>query len=168
MLYLVELRVSHLLLFIVAHAKELFEKNNPRIQLFKGGEKRFPLRLSPKGQRLFPTFKEDFIKFSSNKKKAGAPFITASNHLTKVIARETFDKELNKILAIVSAQLEKHLRTNSFKATLISISELLKSTPIDEVKELIEHRSIRSSLGYKRSKLQPRQMDKILIPLKPL
>ena len=165
LLYLTGLRVSNLLLFNVAHARELFEKGNTRIQRIKGGEKRFPLRLSPKGRNFLLRFKDDFIKLSRNK-KSDAPLFTAANDLTKVIAREIFDKELNQILAIASAQLEKHLRTHSFRATIIT--ELLKTTPIDDVKEIIGHKSISSTIEYKRSRLQPRQMDKMLSALNPL
>lgn len=165
LLYLTGLRVSNLLLFSVAHARELFEKGNTRIQLIKGGEKRFPIRLSPKGRNLLLRFKEDFIKLTRNK-SADAPLFTTAKDFTKPIARDNFDKELNKILAIASAQLEKHLRTHSFRATIIT--ELLKSSPIDDVKELIGHKSISSTLEYKRSRLHPRQMDKMLSALNPL
>ena len=165
LLYLTGLRVSNLLLFNVAHARELFDKGNTRIQLIKRGEKRFPLRLSPKGRRFLLRFREDFMKLAHNKKD-DAHLFTAAQDLTKPIARENFDKELNKILAKASAQLEKHLRTHSFRATIIT--ELLKREPIEDVKEIIGHRSISSTLEYKRSRLQPRQMDKMLTALNPL
>src|SRR3569623_58194 len=165
LLYLTGLRVSNLLLFTVAHARELFEKGNTRIQLIKRGEKRFPLRLSPKGRRLLLRFKEDFIKLAHNK-TADAPLFTTAKDFTKPIARDNFDKELNQILTTASAQLQKHIRTHSFRATIIT--ELLKTSPIDDVKEIIGHRSISSTLEYKRSRLQPRQMDKMLSALNPL
>lgn len=165
LLYLTGLRVSNLLLFNVAHAMELFEKGNTRIQLIKGGEKRFPLRLSPKGRRLLLRFKQDFMKLAHNK-TADAPLFTTAKDFTKPIARDNFDKELNQILTAASAQLQKHLRTHSFRATIIT--ELLKSSPIDDVKEIIGHKSISSTLQYKRSRLQPRQMDKMLSALNPL
>ncbi len=57
-------------------------------------------------------------------------------------------------------KLEKHIRTHSFRATLIT--ELLKSTPIDEVKEVIGHKDISSTLEYKRSRLSQKQTKKIV------
>lgn len=165
LLYLTGLRVSNLLLFNVAHAREFFEKGNTQIQLIKGGEKRFPLRLTPKGRKFLLRFKEDFIKLAGNK-SADAPLFTTAKDFTKPISRDNFDKELNKILAIASGMFEKHIRTHSFRATIIT--QLLKSTPIDDVKEIIGHKSISSTLEYKRSRLQPRQMDKMLTALNPL
>lgn len=165
LLYLTGLRVSNLLLFNVAHAMELFDKGNTRIPLIKRGEKRFPLRLTPKGRKLLLRFKEDFTKLAHNKTADMLLFTTAKD-FTKPIARENFDKELNQILITASAQLQKHLRTHSFRATIIT--ELLKTSPIDDVKEIIGHKSISSTLEYKRSRLQPRQMDKMLSALNPL
>lgn len=55
-----------------------------------------------------------------------------------------------------SVILEKHIRTHSFRATVIT--ELLKSTLVDQVKEVIGDKSI----GSTRSRLQPRQVNKIL------
>lgn len=77
LLYLTGLRVENQLLFSIAHTKELFEKGNTRIQLIKGGEKRFRLRLSPKSRRLLQRFKENFIKLSSNKKGV-TPFFSVA------------------------------------------------------------------------------------------
>lgn len=54
----------------------------------------------------------------------------------------------------------KHLRTHSFRATLIT--ELLTSTRLDQVKELIGHSDIKSTLTHKRGGLSQEQQVKVL------
>ena len=51
------------------------------------------------------------------------------------------------------------MRTHSFRATIIT--ELLASTFMHQVKQVIGHRSISTTLEYKRCRLQPRQIHKI-------
>lgn len=162
LLFLTGLRVSNLLLFKVAHGSELFEKGNTHIPLIKGGESRYPLRLSAKGRKMLLHFKEDFIHLKKGK-AADMPLFTANHEINKPISRETFDKELNLILTQASIKLEKHLRTHSFRATIIT--ELLRYNPIDEVKEVMGHKSISSTLEYKRGRLNTRQIDKMLSTL---
>lgn len=159
LLYLTGLRVSNLLVLQVRNIKELVEKRNTTIPLIKGGEQRFNLRLSAKGKRRLIQFKDD-IEVLIRDKPDNAPLFTAAHDFTKHISTDTFERELNTILAKASSQLEKHLRTHSFRATIIT--ELLVSTPIEDVKEVIGHKSISSTLEYKRSRLLPRQVDKIL------
>jgi site-specific recombinase XerD len=158
-LYLTGLRVSNLLLFQVSHVKQLMEKGHTRITLIKGGEKRFPLHLSPKGRHILRACMPDFIKLSKEKRE-DQPVFSPLNNPNKSLPRVNFDKELNSILAKASEKLEKHIRTHSFRATIIT--DLLKSTPIDEVKDIIGHKAISSTLEYKRTRLQPSQVIKIL------
>lgn len=162
LLFLTGLRLSNLLLFKVAHGNELFEKGNTRIPLIKGGETRYPLRLSAKGKRMLLHFKEDFIQLK-REKTADMPLFTANHELNKPISRETFDREFNDVLIQASFKFEKHIRTHSFRATIIT--ELLKDNPIDEVKEVMGHKSISSTLEYKRSRLNTRQVDQMLSTL---
>ena len=162
LLFLTGLRVSNLLLFKVQHAADLMEKANTNIPLIKGGESRYPLRLSAKGRKMLLRFKDDSACLKQGK-TADMHLFTANKEPQKPIARETFDKELNFILVQASAQFEKHLRTHSFRATFIT--QLLKYSPIDEVKELIGHKSVTTTMDYKRSRLTTRQMDKMLAKL---
>jgi integrase len=73
---------------------------------------------------------------------------------------EIFDRELNHILVKASTLFEKHLRTHSFRATLIT--DLLESVSIDNLKELISHRSTSLTLEYRRSRLSFSERKEIL------
>ena len=159
LLFITGLRVSNLLLFHVSNGKELLEKGNTTIQVIKGGEKRLSLRLGSKGRNLLLKFKDDYIKLSTDK-KADQPLFTTPHDLNSTITRETFDKEVNKILTKASAIFEKHIRTHSFRATIVT--QLLKHTPIELVKEVMGHKPQGRDLDSKRSRLQPREVDKIL------
>ena len=73
---------------------------------------------------------------------------------------DNFEKELNKILEKASIILKKNIRTHSFRATVIT--ELLANNiAIDDVKEIIGHKSIESTLNYKRLRLSPRQIQRV-------
>ncbi len=159
LLFLTGLRVSNLLIFKVYNAFELLDKGYTKISLIKGGEQRFHLQLSNKGLKLLNEFRTDFLLLSKDKFN-DSPLFSPIDDKNKSLPRESFDKELNKILNKASGKLEKYIRTHSFRATLIT--ELLESTPIDQVKDIIGHRSINSTLEYKRSKLKPEQIKRIL------
>ena len=158
-LYLTGLRVSNLLLFSVKNIKELFEKGRTHISLIKGGEKRHPIRLSNQGHQILSAIKDD-CSFLFKGKNDNDLLFTPLNYFNKPMQREFFDKELNDILKQASNQLGKFIRTHSFRATLIT--DLLQTTPIDQVKELIGHRSIASTIEYKRSTLTNKQAIQIL------
>ncbi len=100
------------------------------------------------------------LKFLIKGKSLQDPFFSSALKLDVAIARETFDRELNNILKSASARLGKHLRTHSFRATLIT--DLLENTPIDVVKDFIGHQDIKSTLTYKRSRLSVEDHAKVL------
>jgi integrase len=115
----------------------------PISPLLKGGDSRHPQRLSAKGKKMLLSFKHDFIALAKGK-TGDMPLFTANQQPSKPISRENFDKEFNRILIKASSQFEKHLTTHSFRATMIT--ELLRHSPIDEVKQVIGHRSRSSTL----------------------
>ena len=158
LLYLTGLRVSNLLLLNKRHITELMTKGVTNISLIKGGAKRFNLALSPKGKKFLLKYKEAYLTMCK-KKEDNDPVFTTVQELREPIRRDNFDKELNLTLKQASIELKKYIRTHSFRATIIT--ELLKETSIDEVKEVIGHRSISSTLEYKRSRLSPQEIKKI-------
>lgn len=85
---------------------------------------------------------------------------TAHNDIDRVIARDTFDKKVNNILTKASILVEKHLRNYSFRATFVT--DLLEYAPIEDLKQLLVYKDINTTLEYKRSTLQPREIDRIL------
>ena len=157
LLFVTGLRVSNLLTFTVENVRCLFESGETTISLIKGGESRFPLHLSNSGLEFFRRFKADWDVLYAKRSNDSLFFV--SKDFTP-ISREFFDRELNNILTKASVILEKHLRTHSFRATMIP--ELLKSTPIDEVKEVMGHKSIATTLEYKRGRLSSNAIKKIL------
>lgn len=158
LLYLTGYRVSNLLLLNVRNLKELMEKGNTQISLIKGREQRFNLILSNKGKRLLLNFKDAFYILSANKNE-NDPIFTPINKINVPMPRENLDKELNKTLKSASELLQKNIKTHSFRATVIT--ELLaNSISIDDVKEIVGHKSINSTLHYKRSRLSPQEIKK--------
>lgn len=90
-------------------------------------------------------FKNEFHILAENKTN-DIPVFSAINNKLLSIARENFDTntKLNNIVNKTFAILEKHIRTHSFRATVIT--ELIKSTPIEDVAEFLGHVSISSTL----------------------
>ena len=86
-------------------------------------------------------------------------FFTTQNTLDKPINRSSFDTELNHILIKASQLFDKHIRTHSFRASIIT--DFLKSTFIDVVKEFIGHKSIKTTLQYKRGQLNEVEVKNI-------
>lgn len=104
--------------------------------------------------------KKDFTILCENK-TVNDPLFSSKKNPAKVIARETFDDYLNKVLMKASSLFGKHLRTHSFTATFIT-DLLVSDVPIDKVKEFIGHNDIKSTLTYKRSRLDACSIKKIL------
>lgn len=155
LLYLTGLRVSNLLVFNVINGKELFEKGQTKIKLRKGCEERFNLVLSTRARRLLLDYKDTFLTLCEDKLDNDPLFTSLSNNSIPMRS-DNFEKELNKILEKASIILKKNIRTHSFRATVIT--ELLTNNiAIDDVKEIIGHKSIESTLNYKRLRLSPRQ-----------
>jgi site-specific recombinase XerD len=158
-LFLTGLRVSNLLVFSILNVKDLFSNGRTYIQLIKGGEARHKLVLTSKGRTFLKGFFLDYETLSVNKK--GSDFLFSAPKNNEIpFNMELFDRELNSILAKASTLYEKHLRTHSFRATFIT--DLLESVPIDDVKEIIGHRSIATTLEYKRSRLTDLEKTSIL------
>ena len=162
LLYLTGLRVSNLLILSLRHVKSLFKEGKMVIPLIKKGNDRHLIELSVKGLSLFQEHEKDFKTLCKDKKLTNYVFTTEFN-INKAISRESFDRELNSILKKASLDFGKHLRTHSFRATFIT--DLLKSTPIDDVKEFIGHRDIETTLTYKRSRLSEEKIKEVLIHL---
>lgn len=146
------------MLLKVQHIKELIEQGKTNIPLIKNGASRHDIALHQKGLTLLRQYINDYQVLAEDKTN-DMPFFSAIDKKDQTLARENFDKELNCILKKASVLLEKHIRTHSFRATVIT--ELLKSTPIEDVAEYMGHRSISSTLEYKRSRLTITQIKKI-------
>ena len=77
------------------------------------------------------------------------------------LTRESFDRDLNKVLIKASIILGKHLRTHSFRATFIT--DLLSvGVAIHDVEALTGHRDIQSTYSYNRSSVTQEQARAIM------
>ena len=158
-LYLTGLRISNLLVFTVLNGRELFSDGVTTIPLIKGGEQRHKIILTVKGRHFLKDFLSDYEILTATKKGSHFLFSTPKNNELS-FNPELFDRELNSILSKASALYEKHLRTHSFRATFIT--DLLESVQIEDVKEIIGHRNIATTLEYKRSRLSDSETKQLL------
>lgn len=159
LLYCTGLRVSNLLALSINHVRELMDKGRACIPLNKGGAPRHTIALSTQGKKLIREHLPDFTRLMLDKEGTN-PFFTTQIQLHKPIDRSSFDNELNIVLKKISLELHKHIRTHSFRATIIS--ELLETTPIQIVRDLIGHRSIKTTVQYNRSKVTNEQLEDVL------
>lgn len=166
LLYLTGLRVSNILIFSVSNVKELLLNGKTVISLIKGGESRNNLILTNQGRALLKNFNRDYEKLVGSEKKGSDYIFSSPKNNEKHLDSDNFDRELNYILTKASTIFEKHLRTHSFRATFIT--DLLKSVEIDEVKEIVGHRSIATTLEYKRSRLSISETKELLEQRDPL
>jgi len=159
LLYVTGLRVSNLLKFTVKNMKEFFDKGETLIDLIKKGKKKHNVVLSEKSCQLIKTNHQHFFQLMESKNDEQYLFTTTAN-LHKPINRSSFDTELNKVLIKASHKFQKHIRTHSFRASIIT--DFLKSTPIDVVKEIIGHKDIKTTLHYKRGDITPQQLRSVM------
>ncbi len=92
--------------------KELFTTGSTVLPLIKGGAKRHTLTLSFASLSMGISFLAGYIsdfKFLIKGKSLSDPFFSSALKLDVVIARETFDRELNNVLKSASDRLGKHL-----------------------------------------------------------
>ena len=159
LLYLTGLRVSNILIFSVSNVQELLLSGKTLISLSKGGESRNNLILTQKGRALLKKFGRDYENLVGSEKKGSDYIFSSPISNEKHLDSYNFDRELNVILTKASVIYEKHLRTHSFRATFIT--DLLNSVEIDEVKEIVGHRSIATSF-LKRSRLSISEIKELL------
>lgn len=135
LLYFTGLRVSNLLLLKISHIHELLHSGKTTISLIKGGESRFPLIISTANRKyLKKHFEPDFETLRYSRTGDCVLFCNKEGY---PLRKEYFDKELNRILIRVSAVLEKHLRTHSFRVSYIT--DYLEEHQLHDVQELIGH-----------------------------
>lgn len=161
-LYVTGLRVSNLLILTVKNVESLFKEGPMQIPLIKRGSVRHTIDLSERGRVFFLRFKKQF-KTLSQMKPGGDFLFTGQNNNAKALSRETFDKELNVVLKKSYEVLGKHLRTRSLRATMIT--DLLISTPLHKVKDVIGHSDIKSTHTYARGALTREEVNKVISTL---
>lgn len=159
LLYMTGLRVSNLLILTVKNVQSLLSEGCMQITLNKRGDKRHRIELSAAGVTFINRLKKEFKKLSKGK-TINQFIFTAQSDNSKPISRENYDKELNITLKEASVVLGKHLRTHSFRATFIT--DLLKSTPLHKVRDIIGHKDIKSTFTYSRGALTREHINKVM------
>ena len=159
LMYLTGLRVSNLLFFTVRHAMQLLETGETTIPLIKRGPQRFSIRLSDQGKVLVKKYHTLFMTLMANK-ELSMPLFTTQVCFEKPIDRSSLDREIYIVLTKASEKIGKHIRTHSFRGTIIT--NYLKKTPIDVVKDRVGHKDIKTTALYKRGKLDKEQLKLVL------
>lgn len=77
------------------------------------------------------------------------------------LGRESFDRDLNRVLIQASNLLGKHFRTHSFRTSFIT-DLLATGVAIHDVKDLIGHRDIKSTYSYNRSSVTQKEARAIM------
>ncbi len=158
LLYLTGLRVSNLLLFNVNKLNSLIKTGLTDLQITKNTSYQHPIQIDSNALNFLKKFEKD-INILLEKKSLLNPVFTSSSVLTKALSRETLNKELNKVLEKASRSLGKNLKTHSLRASFIT--DLLKTTSIDEVQEFVGHSNINTTLLYKRTRLNNKEIHRV-------
>lgn len=164
LLYYTGLRVSNLLLMKVFHYQDLITSKETTLPLIKKGSQRHFLNIGSDGAAFLIKHKSDMKVLFKNKTREDFIF-TASpeRRISKSISlrRESFDRDLNKVLIQASTLLGKNFRTHSFRASFIT--DLLSTgVAIHNVKYLIGHRDIKSTYSYNRSSVTQQEARAIM------
>ena len=159
LLYVTGLRVSNLLKLQIKHINDLLDKGKTVISLIKRGSKPHPITLSKRSHEMLKELLPNFTILMTDKDRESFLFTTQKD-LQKPINRSSFDTELNAVLVKASDRFHKHIRTHTFRASIIT--DYLKDTPIDVVKEIIGHKDIGTTVNYKRGSVGDIQMKDVL------
>ena len=159
-LYLTGLRVQNLTNLEAEHILQLEKQGHTEVRLIKGGAQRHPIRLAHKGRKLLQTLQKE-IGLITQDKTYNQPAFTTKENQTKNINHDVLERELNAILVRASEMLKKHIRTHSFRATLVT-DLLTQGVPIQDVKEIVGHQRIESTLRYNRNSLTIKTIDKLI------
>ena len=134
-------------------------KGETAISLIKGGYMQHSITLSKRSIEMLQDLSPNFTILMTDKNIDSFVFTTQKN-LHKPINRSSFDTEINDVLVKASQLFDKHIRTHSFRASIIT--DYLKDNPIDLVKEIIAHKSIATTLHYKRGSVDDIKMKNVL------
>lgn len=159
LLYLTGLRVSNLLNFKIKHIKQLIYNGTTRVDLIKNGELQHLISLSKKSKEFIDLHHDSFHALFKYKDDEDF-FFTSFSNSEKSLNRSNFNTELNTVLKKISDKFNKNIKTHSFRTTYIT--DLLETTPLHFVKDIIGHKVVASTEIYYRSTLNYDKSMKIL------
>jgi len=159
LLYFTGLRVSNLLNLKIKNIKGLLYNGYTRVDLIKKGEIEHLITLSNESKKILNNHYNCFHKLYKYKVDEDF-FFTSVYDTKKPIHRSNFNKELNDILKIASKELNKNIKTHSFRTTYIT--DLLEIAPLHVVKDIIGHKVVASTEIYYRSSLTHKKSLDIL------
>lgn len=153
LLYLSGLRISNLLLLRRIDLINLIQDGQTDLPLIKGGPQRNLLFIGTKGKDILNTLNQECAQLITNQPDSNAPIFVTELEKQHPISKRNFNDQINRVLVKASAIFNKHLRSHSFRATLVT--DLLENNvPIEKVREIMGHRSIGTTATYKRSRLK--------------
>ena len=87
------------------------------------------------------------------------PFFYSVQDLTKPFNRVNLNKQVNKVYSLASQELQKNIRSHSFRCTFIT--NLLRSNvPLHTVKDIVRHSSMTAK--YNRSILTKKELERTI------
>jgi site-specific recombinase XerD len=152
LLYLTGLRVSNLLLFTVANLTELIQKQSTFIRILKrGGNKK--IVIGREAKHYFDLIQQSVKRLIQRDRPEEPLFINTKGDL---ISRVNFNMQLNQALKKATNVIGKRLYTHSFRVAMIT--DLLKQYPIQDVKNIVGHKDIKTTEVYNRNFLNERDV----------
>ena len=159
LLYVTGLRISDLLKIKVQNMQELLEKGETFIDFTKKNCIKHAIRFSARSAKLVSQYTVNFSQLMIDKKEDSFLFTTV-NTFNKPINRSSFDTEINNILIIAGYKFNKHIRSHSFRKTIIR--DFLERTPVDVVQEIVGHKSINATMQYRCKKSKSLEVKSVL------
>lgn len=147
LLFITGLRSSELRFITIDLLTELFQNGTMGVDRNKKGMKSKPATLTVHGRKTLAKSSEDF-QFILNHKKDNSTYFFTSLNRDIPLARETIQKDLNKILDQLKTQYPGlYFRTHSFRAGYIT--RLWRNGfDINKIRQAIGHKSISVTQGY--------------------
>lgn len=143
------IRVSELRAIQIQDLETLFNNERPYVKISRLKKKLKDKKafLSMKARPIVKTRKQDFQLFKVFKPNPSDFFLTSQKSHDKPISREHLDREINKLLRILSEKTGKNLKSHSFRIGLLN--QLWDDTKdIRFVQYAIGHTSVQTTEGY--------------------
>nr|YP_009033760.1 putative recombinase/integrase protein [Roya anglica]YP_009033777.1 putative recombinase/integrase protein [Roya anglica]YP_009256922.1 putative recombinase/integrase [Roya obtusa]YP_009256937.1 putative recombinase/integrase [Roya obtusa]AHZ11143.1 putative recombinase/integrase protein [Roya anglica]AHZ11160.1 putative recombinase/integrase protein [Roya anglica]ANI25997.1 putative recombinase/integrase [Roya obtusa]ANI25998.1 putative recombinase/integrase [Roya obtusa] len=168
LLYSGGLRISNLLILTTGQIDTLLKQGKIQISLIKKGAKRHNLCIGTQGMKDLNALHKEYTLFKDNQPDLSQLFFVPNQQKQQntetpitAISRSLFDKQINRVLAKTSTQTGKHIRSHSFRASIIT-DMLDKRVPIEQVKHIIGHKDIRTTAGYNRTTMTTKDIDHVI------
>lgn len=151
---------SSLRLVTVKHAYKLLEFGKTIINIVKNGPSKHPIVLTDNSLQLWRLCQPKIQRLCHHKTKMDYLFTGMHKlpHLPPSV--DIVRRFLNKTLKEVSEELGLHIRTHSFRVSIIT--DLLENSPIHSVQKVIGHTNIQSTVTYSKNTVDYLNMGSLM------